>query len=206
MATLVLHGFRPSGNSHRAELMLNLLGLPYEFRLVDLAKGAQHHAEFLALNPFGTVPVLQDGDVVIADSIAILVYLATRYDPERRWLPSDPVQAAQIQRWLSVAQGPVFNGPCAARLVKLFKRDFDHGRAAATAGRLFAVLEPYLTGRDFLVGEGATLADVALYSYIARAPEGDISLAPYPAIRAWLERVEGLPNFFAMPVAQKPAA
>jgi glutathione S-transferase len=201
MATIVLHGLRLSGHSHRAELMLNLLGLPYEFRLVDLAKGAQRHADFLALNPFGTVPVLEDGEVVIADSIAILVYLASRYDPDRRWLPSDPVQAAQIQRWLSVAQGPVFNGPCTARLVKLFKRDFDHERAVATAGRLFAVLEPTLTGRDFLVGEGATLADVALYSYIARAPEGDISLEPYPAIRAWLERVEALPNFFAMPVA-----
>ena len=206
MATIVLHGFRPSGHSHRAELMLNLLGLRYEFRLVDLAKGAQHSAEFLALNPFGTVPVIEDGDVVIADSVAILVYLASRYDPERRWLPTDPVEAAQVQRWLSVAQGPVFNGPAIARIVKLFKRDFDHERAVATAERLFAVLEPYLAGRDFLVGAGATLADVALYSYIARAPEGEVSLAPYPAIRAWLERVEDLPNFLAMPLAQKPAA
>ena len=206
MATIVLHGFRPSGHSHRAELTLNLLGLPYEFRLVDLAKGAQRSAEFLALNPFGTVPVIEDGDVVIADSVAILVYLASRYDPERRWLPSDPVEAAQVQRWLSVAQGPVFNGPALARIVKLFKGDHDHDRAVATAGRLFTVLEPYLTGRDFLVGAGATLADVALYSYIARAPEGAVSLEPYPAIRAWLERVEALPNFLAMPVAQKPAA
>ncbi len=206
MASIILHGFPLSGHSHRAELMLNLLGLPYEFRQVDLAGGEQHGAAFLALNPFGTVPVLEDGDIVIADSVAILVYLATRYDPARRWLPADPVAAAQIQRWLSIAQGHVFNGPCAARLVKLFKRDFDHARAVATAERFFAVLEPYLTGRDFLVGDGATLADVALYSYIARAPEGGVSLAPYPAIRAWLERVEALPKFFAMPVAQQPAA
>ena len=120
--------------------------------------------------------------------------------------PTDPVAAAQIQRWLSIAQGHVFNGPCAARLVTVFKRDFDHARAVATAERLFAVLEAYLTGRDFLVGDGATLADVALYSYIARAPEGEVPLEPYPAIRAWLARIEALPNFFAMPVASKPAA
>jgi len=206
MANIVLHGFRLSGHSHRAELMLNLLRLPYEFRHVDLAQGAQLRPQFLALNPFGIVPVIEDGAVVVADSVAILVYLATRYDPERRWLPTDPVEAAQVQRWLSVAQGPVFNGPCAARLVKLFKRDLDYERAVATAERLFAVLEPYLDGRDFLVGNGATLADVALYSYIAQAPEGEVSLQPYPAIRAWLARIEALPNFLAMPVVQKPAA
>ena len=136
MASIVLHGFPLSGHSHRAELMLNLLGLPYEFRLVDLAKGEQHGAAFLALNPFGTVPVIEDGDVVIADSVAILVYLATRYDPARRWLPTDPVQAAQVQRWLSVAQGPVFNGPALARIVKLFKRDFDRRAALRRTGTL----------------------------------------------------------------------
>jgi len=206
MAPIVLHGFRLSGHSHRAELMLNLLGLPYEFHLVDLAQGAQRRPDFLALNPFGTVPVIEDGEAVIADSVAILVYLASRYDAERRWLPTDPVAAAEVQRWLSVAQGPVFNGPCAARLVKLFKRDFDHARAVAAAGQLFAVLEPHLDGRDFLVGAGATLADVALYSYIARAPEGEVSLEPYPAIRAWLTRIEALPNFLAMPVAAQAAA
>jgi len=206
MASIVLHGFRLSGHSHRAELMLNLLGLPYEFRHVDLGSDAQHRAEFLALNPFGTVPVMEDGDIVIADSAAILVYLATRYDTERRWLPTDPVAAAQVQRWLSVAQGPVFNGPAVARMVKLFGRDFEHERAVAIAGRLFAVLDPTLAGRNFLVGKGATLADVALYSYIARAPEGEVSLEPYPAIRAWLARVEALPNFLPMPLAQKPAA
>ncbi|MEI9984067.1 MAG: glutathione S-transferase [Aliidongia sp.] len=198
---ILLHGFRPSGHSHRAELMLNLLGLPYEFRNVDLPQGAQRAPAFLALNPFGTVPVIEDGDDVVADSVAILVYLASRYDADRRWLPTDPVQAALIQRWLSVAQGPVYNGPAIARICKLFNGDFDHGRAVATAGRLFKVLEPELAGRDFLVGGAASLADLALYSYVARAPEGEVSLEPYPAIRAWLGRVEALPRFLPMPIA-----
>lgn len=199
---IVLHGFPLSGHSHRAELMLNLLGLPYEFRLVDLAKGAQKVPEHLALNPFGTVPVIEDGDIVIADSVAILVYLATRYDPDRRWLPEDPVGAARVQRWLSVAQGPLAFGPAQARIIKVFGAPLDHQRAVTIAGNLFRVLEQELTGRDFLVGDAPTLADVALYSYTARAPEGAVSLEPYPAIRAWLGRVEALPRFFPMPVAK----
>src|SRR3978361_1666409 len=117
---ITLYGARRSGHSHRAELMLNLLNLPYEFRQVDLSGGAQKQPTFLRLNPFGTVPVIKDGDVVVADSVAILVYLALKYDPSRTWLPTDPLKAAQVQRWLSVAQGDVFNGPCKARLVQLF--------------------------------------------------------------------------------------
>ena len=200
--TITLYGTKLSGHSHRAELMLNLLGLPYNYRNVDLAAGMQRTPDFLALNPFGTVPVIEDGEVVIADSAAILVYLASRYDAERRWLPTDPVAAARVQRWLSVAQGPVYNGPASARIARLFGGEFDHARAVIVAGRLFAVLEQQLAGRRFLVGDGPTLADVALYSYVARAPEGEVSLEPYPAIGAWLARVEALPNFLPMPLAK----
>jgi glutathione S-transferase len=75
-----LHGFFLSGHTHRAELFLSLLGLPYERIEVDLAKGAHKKPDFLALNPFGQVPVLEDGDAVVSDSNAILVYLALRYD------------------------------------------------------------------------------------------------------------------------------
>jgi glutathione S-transferase len=199
--TIVLHGYELSGHSHRAELMLNLLGLPYEFRRVDLAKGAQRTPEYLALNPFGTVPVIEDGEIIIADSVAILVYLALRYDPARRWLPADPVAAAEVQRWLSIAQGPVAFGPARARIIKLFGAPFDHQAAVALSNRLLPVLEQTLAAREFLAGNGATLADVAVYSYVARAPEGEVSLDPYPAIRAWLGRVEALPHFLPMPVA-----
>jgi len=200
---IVFYGFPPSGHSHRAELMLSLLDLPYEFRYVDLRAGAQKRPEFLTLNPFHTVPVIKDGDIVIADSVAILVYLASRYDPARRWLPTDPVIAAQIQRWLSVAQGPVFNGPALARLIKLFGGPLDYARTVAVSNTLLPVLEQTLSRSPFLVGEAATLADVAVYSYVARAPEGEISLEPYHALRAWLGRVEALPRFLAMPVSQQ---
>jgi glutathione S-transferase len=199
---ILLHGFPLSGHSHRAELMLRLLNLPFDFHQVDLAGGEQRGEAFLKLNAFGTVPVIEDNGVVIVDSCAILVYLATKYDPDGRWLPRDALGAAQVQRWLSVAQGPVFNGPCCARLVTVFGMDFDHGRAKAAAERLFATLDGVLAGKTFLVDERPTIADVALYSYVAHAPEGGIALAPHANITAWLRRIEALPGFAPMPATK----
>ncbi len=118
-----------SGHCHRVELLLRMLDLPYESVDVDLFQGAHKAPEFLAKNPFGQRPVLQDGDAVIADSNAILVYLATRYDKAGRWPPSDARGAAPVQQWLSVAAGQLAHGPTAARLVTLFKAPLDHDRA-----------------------------------------------------------------------------
>ena len=205
--TIILHGgSRLSGHSHRAELMLRLLGLPYEYRTIDLRKGEHRTPAFLALNPFGTVPVIEDGEIIVPDSVAILVYLASRYDSARRWLPADPIGAAKVQRWLSVAQGPVFNGPNTARLIKLFGRPGDHERAATIAQELLQILEAELQARAFLVGDAPTIADVALYSYVARAPDGEVGLDDYPAVRSWLARIEALPGFVAMPAPKADAA
>src|ERR1700732_1642363 len=101
---MLLYGFQQSGYSLRAELLLRLLGLQFDLREIDLAGGEHKRAAFLKLNPYGTVPVLDDGGRIIADSVAILVYVATKYDDDHSWLPTDPIRAAQVQRWLSVAQ------------------------------------------------------------------------------------------------------
>lgn len=192
-----LHRFRVSGHSHRVELLLSLLGLPFE--TVDVPSGGQKAAEFLALNGFGQVPVIEDDGFVLADSNAILVYLAKTYDPQRRWYPSDARIAAEVQRWLSVAAGPLFSGPALARLVCLFDAKHDLARAQMTANSLFGVMEAHLvTGATFFVGGHPTIADLALYSYTAHAPEGHLSLDAYPAIRAWLARIEALPGFLPM--------
>src|SRR4051812_15006554 len=122
---ILLYGFKLSGHSHRAELMLSLLGLPFEFRPVDLPAGEQKGEAFLRLNPFGAVPVIDDNGTVIADSVAILVYLALTYDGARRWLPADPAGAAAVQRWFSAAQGPIANGPALVRLAKAFGASLD---------------------------------------------------------------------------------
>lgn len=193
-----LYGFPLSGHAHRVALFLSLLGIPFETIAVDLPKGAHKQPDFLARNPFGQVPVIEDGDVTLADSNAILVYLATRYDPSRRWLPEDPVLAARVQQWLSVAAGPLAYGPAAARLVKLFRAPLDHVRACAIATQLYDVIEPQLARRSFLIGDAPTIADIALYSYTAHAPEGGVSLEPYPNVRAWLARIEALPRFVPM--------
>jgi len=195
-----LYGVSLSGHTHRVRLFLSLLGLPYSEIPVDLAKGEHKRPEFLALNPFGQVPVLDDDGLILSDSTAILVYLAGKY-ADQGWWPRDVVTQAQIQRWLSAASGPIYNGPNCARLVKVFKRDLDLERAKSIAHQFFAVLESHLAERKFLVGGGPTIADIATYSYIAVAPEGEVSLEPYPNIRAWLGRIEGLSGFLAMPRA-----
>lgn len=201
-----LYRFPLSGHSHRVELFLSLLGLPVEPIDVDLVAGAQKKPDFLAKNPFGQVPVIEDGETTLADSNAILVYLATRYDGSGRWLPRDPLALARVQEWLSLAAGELAFGPAEARVIKLFGAKYDYARARALAARLYAVMDPHLAARRYLVADHPTIADVALYSYTAHAPEGGIALEPYPNVRAWLARIEALPHFVPMPKSPLPAA
>jgi glutathione S-transferase len=192
-----------SGHCHRVELFLSLLGLPYEFVEVDLRQGAHKQPDFLAKNAYGQVPVIEDGDVTLPDSNAILVYLNERYaaDPAR-WLPREGLAAAQVQRWLSVAAGQLAAGPSVARVIVLFGLDRDPADAIARSHDLLRVMEGELATRPFLAGGSATLADISNYSYVAHAPEGNVSLDPYPEVRAWLARIEALPGFVPMPHAR----
>jgi glutathione S-transferase len=201
-----VHPYRPikllrhplSGHCHRVELMLSLLQLPYETVDIDLAGGQHLEPEFMRKNRFAQVPVIEDGAVTLADSNAIIVYLATLYDDEKRWYPEEAEARARVQRWLSVAAGEVFTGPASARLVTVFGVELDHERAKAIAHKLLGVVDSELRDRPFLVGNGPTLADVAAYSYIAHAPEGGVSLEPFEHVRGWLRRVQELPGFVAM--------
>ena len=186
-----------SGHSHRVELFLSLLGLPFERIDLDLAAGAHKQPEFLKINSFGQVPAIDDNGVIVADSNAILVYLAMKY-ADSRWLPRDPEGSAAIQRWLSVAAGQIIYGAAAARLVTVFGANLDQERAKTIAHNLFKQIEAHLENQQFLVGDLPTIADIACYPYIAHAPEGEISLQPYPQIRAWLTRIEQLPGFVPM--------
>ncbi|PTQ70594.1 glutathione S-transferase family protein [Pseudomonas sp. GV071] len=186
-----------SGHAHRVELLLSLLNVPTELVFVDLAKGAHKTPEFLALNPFGQVPVIDDNGTVLADSNAILVYLANQYG-EGQWLSADPVAAAQVQRWLSVAAGQVAYGPAAARLITVFGAAFNAEEVIHRAHVLLTMMESELGTTPFLTGNQPSIADVANYAYIAHAPEGNVSLAAYPNVRAWLQRIEALPGFVPM--------
>jgi glutathione S-transferase len=200
-----LHWHPLSGHVHRVELFLSLLGLPFEKVTIDLVQREHKSPAFLALNPFGQLPVIEDGDLVLADSNAILVYLALTYDASAQWMPRDAIGAARVQRWLSVAAGPMAYGPAAARVAVLFGRPQDQALRDAAA-RLFELMDRHLATQDHLAAPHPTIADIALYSYTAHAPEGGVSLAPYPALRQWLARVEALPGFVGLVRSATPEA
>lgn len=194
---ITLYDFPLSGHAHRVRLMLSLLQLDYERVHVDLAAGEQKHPDFLALNPFGVVPVLVDGDLVLRESTAILTYLARRYGNE--WLPADPAGQAEVQAWLATANKEIATGPGAARLVTVFGADLDHAALVDRSHALLALVDAHLGGRDWLAVDRPTIADIAAYSYIAHAPEGHVELEAYGNIRRWLDNVEQLQGFVAMP-------
>ncbi|WP_420583581.1 glutathione S-transferase family protein [Ruegeria sp.] len=192
-----IHSFPLSGHAHRAVLFASLAGIEHEVIDVDLAGGAHKSEAFLAMNPFGQVPVIEDGDVVVSDSNAILVYLARKFAPS--YLPSDPVREAEVQKFLTLAAGEIAFGPAAARLITVFNAPFETEFTHRIAGVVLGKLDAHLEGREWLVGDAPTIADVAIYSYTAHAPEGGVSLEPYANVRRLLSNIEGLDGFVPMP-------
>lgn len=202
MPTIRIHDFSLSGHAHRVRLFCSLLGLPVELQTVNLRAGEQKSPEFLAMNPFGQVPVINDGEATVADSNAILLYLALKHDPQRSWWPQEPLQQARVQQWLSAAAGPLANGPARLRVLKLFGAGEPERRAAELSQQLFEGMERQLAQSRYLASaDHPTIADVAMYSYTARAGDGGLSLEPWPSVRRWLANIEALPGFVAMPEA-----
>ncbi|WP_083591887.1 glutathione S-transferase [Aurantimonas sp. 22II-16-19i] len=187
-----------SGHCHRVQLMLSLLAIPYETVDLDMAKGAHKAPDYLSISPLGQVPAIDDAGFTLSDSNAIITYLAERYGDADLWTGRDPFEKAEVQRWLSIAAGEIARGPAAARLVTVFGASLDHAAAKAIAQTLLGMMEAHLDGREWLAADRPTLADIAAYSYVAHAPEGGVSLADAPNVRAWLARVEALPDFVGM--------
>lgn len=195
---ITLYEFALSGNCHKVRLFLSLLRLPYQTVAVRGGELEHKSAEFLAKNPFGQVPVLTDGEVVLRDSQAILLYLALAYGGGR-WLPADAAGQAEVAAWLSTAANQVAAGPNLLRLHYKFGRNADLPRAEDISRQLLAVLESRLATHDWLVTTQPTIADIAVYPYLALSPEAMIDLQPYPAVRHWLIRVQRLPGYVGMP-------
>ena len=196
---ITLYGHEISGNSYKARLLLSLLNLEYEWVRVDLMKGEHKSPEYLAKNPFGQVPFLVDGGVQLADAQAILVYLARQYGGEQ-WLPLDALPLAQVIRWLSTAAGEVRQGPENARLYYLFGAgtNINIERATQKAAFILTQLEQHLSTRSWLEFDHPTIADVAIYPYIALARDGKIDLDAYPNVLSWIERIKQLPGYIPM--------
>ena len=199
-----LYEFPLSGHSHKARLMLSLLGQEYESVILNGQEREQKSAPFLTKNPFGQVPVLEDGDTVIRDSQAILVYLARQYGAEH-WLPLAPAAMAQVIAWLSTAANEVTRGPNALRLHHKFGRDINLAEAQQITTTLLNILQTQLARQRWLAGDQVSIADIAVYPYLALAPEGGIDLHPYPAITNWLSRIQSLERYVGMPDMWTPA-
>jgi glutathione S-transferase len=185
-----------SGNSYKIRLFLSLLGLEHEVVDVDVAHGETHSSEFLRRNPRGQVPVLEDGEVTVWDSQAILVYLARRY--RMAWLPTEAIPLAEVLQWLAVSQNELLYGLASARAVKRFGFECDLSQAQELGRSGLAVMDTHLRTRDWLAVGRPTVADVACFPYVALAPEGDVTLHAYPEVLRWIARIKTLPGFIGM--------
>jgi len=188
----------PSGNCHKIRLFLSLLKIPYQSVQVDVANQQQKSDSFIKLNPFGQLPVLKDGDMVVWDSQAILVYLARKY-AEPTWLPMEAVGLSRVMEWLSTAANEVARGPSSLRVHYKFGRAIAIDDALQATATVMPILEQHLKKEKWLAAEHITIADIAVYPYIALAPEGKIDLTPYPSVCQWLSRIQALPNYVGMP-------
>ena len=195
--TIKLYDNPVSGHAHRVRLFLSLLGLKHETAIINMKEGAHKSPDYLKLSPLGQVPTLVDDDTVITDSCAALVYLAKKYG-DKHWLPEDPAGAARIQRWLSTASGELYRGPVIARAIELFGRDDDYDAAVQWSDRLLPWMQDELSNHAWLAADHATIADIAMYSYLRVADEGGLDISDYPDIERWLKDVEGLEGFIPM--------
>lgn len=201
---LTLYEFGLSGNCHKVRLLLSLLGLPYQSHLLNGAEREHKTENFLQLNPFGQVPVLTDGDTVVRDSQAILVYLARTYGADE-WFPQEPAKAVAIISWLSIAANEVARGPNALRLHYKFGRTINVDEATQITNQLLSVLNLHLQSHQWLANNTLTIADLAIYPYIALVNEGKFDLEPYLYVQNWMGRIEHLTGYVTMPGIQRAA-
>lgn len=197
MTTLRLYDLDRSGNCYKVRLLLSMLSLDYQRVPTELGAGAGQSVELERLNPRAQIPVLCDGEVVIWDSMAILVYLARRYGDES-WLPMDPLSEARVMQWLAVSENELLYGLARARAVFRFNRPFDIDQCHRDARPGLDAMERRLAGASWLAAERPTIADIACYPYVALAGEGRFSLDPYPGVRQWLSRFEHLDRWVPM--------
>jgi glutathione S-transferase len=193
---LTLYDYRPSGNGYKVRMLLARLGLAYRYVEVDILKGDTRAPEFLKINPAGRIPalILEDG-TALPESNAILWYLAEGTP----WLPASRLGRAQALRWMFFEQYEHEPRIAVRRFILHYLPDSSPRRAElpallAKGHAALAVLEQGLEGRDWLVGDRPSIADLSLYGYTHTADEGGYDLAGYPNIRAWLARIAAQPG------------
>jgi len=194
-----------SGNCQKVHVLLRAMHLEYETRRIDLEGREQDSVWFRALNPLGQVPVLVDGESTVCDSQAILLYLAMTYD--RAWVDETAQGMASIQMWLSFAAREVSMGPQMARLYHLTGRaEVDSSTSQKMSVAVLTHLDAHLERRDWLVLERPTIADIAVFPYIALARDARLPLDQHRHVLAWLARIRDLPGYQPLMLETRYAA
>ena len=193
-----LYNVAYSGNSYKVRLLLNQLGIPCEIVQVDILKGASRTAEFLKINPNGRTPVLDDNGFILAESNAILAYLARG----TKFLPDDRQKFALVFQWLFFEQYSHEPYIATSRFWLQHKPDSPERRVLLASKRdggwaALKIMEAHLVKHDFFVGD-YSIADIALFAYTHVADEGGFPLDEFPNIRRWIERVIAQPQFIPM--------
>ena len=184
-----------SGNSYKVRVLASLLKVPYEKVYVDWDAKEHKQPAFLGKNPRGQVPVMEIEGKTFWDSTAHLVYIARKYGGDK-WLPGDPLGMAEVAQWLAFAQNEIYFGLQWARgVVKGLKPAGDVEEYRGYGRKALDVLTWRLKEHDWLALGRPTIADIACYPYVKRAPEGGFDLGAHPAVKAWLARCEALPGW-----------
>ncbi len=195
MSKMTLYGIWLSGPTYKAGLALSLLGQRFAYKHVDLRAGAHKQPEYLAVNRYGQVPALVDGDLKLCQSGSILLYLAEKFG---KMGGKTAEEKARVREWLFWEFDRLASNIYRPRAIKRgFMKAEDNVLQLYTglANDALKVLDASLAKSAFLVGDEVTMADVAVYGDVAYAEEGAIDLAPYPNVKAWMARVEKLPGF-----------
>jgi glutathione S-transferase len=198
-----LYDFELSGSCYKIRLFMNILGVKHEAVNVDFVNKEHKTAKYTTLNPFGEIPIFEDGDLRLRDAQAIMVYLAKKYDKSNKWYPDDAASMGRVQQWLSTGGGEVMNA-AGARLVKILNYPLDLEKLQAGAHRVFKIMDDHLAGREFLELGHPTIGDIACFPYTAMAGQGGIDLSAYKNVLAWIERMKRLPGFIPMPGVEAP--
>ena len=191
-----------SGHSYKVRLLLSFLKVSFEPAVLDFSTGYHKSAEYLQINPLGQVPLWVDGDVVVRDSQAILVYLAQHYaDPD--WLlPTDALELAKIVQWLSVAANEITHGPTQVRSYwRKQPSTIDLDTATKRTHAILKIINDHLATRQWLELERPTIADIACFPYISLVHEGKVSLDDYPHVQTWVERFKQLDGYIPLVAA-----
>lgn len=193
-----LYNVSYSGNSYKVRLLLAHLGVPCEIVEVDILKGASRTPDFLRINPNGRTPVLDDDGFILAESNAILAYLARG----TKYLPDERKAFALVFQWLFFEQYSHEPFIATSRFWLQHKPDSPERTAMLASKRdggwaALNVMEDHLAKNDFFVGD-YSIADIALFGYTHVSHEGCFPLDDFPTIRAWIERVKAQPEFVPM--------